>query len=167
MARNELSPESRELVKSRIPDYDVLGETDRLREIIKVISADFYLYCEKNLRIVDKDGETVPLKPNWAQRVLIDTVIKDIINGVPSRYIVLKARQMGLSTIIEALCYWWTATHKNVRSVIMAHEREAAKSLYQMFRRYYDSSDTMFKPSRKYVTKQDLTFDVEENVKEA
>jgi len=166
MGRNQLSADSRQLVVDRIPDYEVLGEEDRLAEVLGVISKDFYLYCEKNLQIVDKDGEVVTLKPNWAQKILVDSVLDDIAHERPARYIILKARQMGLSTIIEALGYWWTATHKNVRSVIMAHEKKSSEELYQMFRNYFEFSDPLFKPSRKYNTRQDLVFDVDDNIKE-
>lgn len=166
MGRNQLSADSRQLVIDRIPDYDILSEEDRLAGVLSVISKDFYLYCEKNLQIVDKDGEVVTLKPNWAQKILVDSVLEDIAHERPARYIILKARQMGLSTIIEALGYWWTATHKNVRSVIMAHEKKSSEELYQMFRNYFEFSDPLFKPSRKYNTRQDLVFDVDDNIKE-
>lgn len=166
MDRNNLSEPSRQLVIDRIPEYAVLTEEGRLEAAIKVICDDFYLYCEKNLRIVDKDGNVIPLVPNWAQKILVEKVMEDITHGRPSRYIILKARQMGLSTIIEAIGYWWTATHKNVRSVIMAHIKDSSEELYQMFKNYYEFSDPLFKPSRKYNTRKDLTFDVEDNIKE-
>jgi len=166
MAKNQLSEESRALVRSRIPNYVTLTDDEAKIAVIEVIIDDFYLFCERNLMIVNKDGELVVFKPNWPQRQLIDRVLKDLAEGRPVRYIILKARQMGLSTAIEALCYWWTSTHKNVRSVIMAHDKDAAKSLYQMFRTYYEFSDPMFRPIRRFNTREDLRFDVDDSVKE-
>lgn len=125
------------------------------------IRSDFYFYCEKNLWITTKKGELSKLRPNVAQRKLIDAVMQDLKNGRPVRYIVLKARQMGLSTIIEALCYWWAATHRYVSSAIVAQDQEASQVIYQMFQRYYDNSSREFKPATKYYTKNDLTFDNE------
>lgn len=116
--------------------------------------------------IKDKRGQLTPLIPNWAQRILVEQVLMDLHDGLPVRYIILKARQMGLSTIIEALCFWWTTTHKNVNSVIIAHKKKAAKNLYKMFRRFYDNAHSNFRPTRKYNTKDDLTFDVSDEVKE-
>ena len=134
---------------------------------MKVIKDDFYLYCERNLMIQDKiTGEIVTFKLNWAQKLLVDRVLDDIAHGRPVRYIILKARQMGLSTVIEALCYWWTTTHRNVKSVIIAHETEASANLYTMFRRYFDNSNILFQPRRKYNNKKELVFDVEDSVKE-
>lgn len=162
-----LSDQSSLLVKSRIQHYDELTSEEQLRGAVKVICADFYLYCERNLEIQDKiSGEIVQFRLNWAQKLLVDRVMNDIANQRPTRYIILKARQMGLSTVIEALCYWWTTTHKNIKSVIIAHESEASANLYDMFKRYFDNSDALFQPRRKYNNKKELTFDVDDNIKE-
>jgi hypothetical protein len=131
------------------------------------IRDDFYLFCEKNLRITNKHGELVKLRPNIAQRKLVDAVMQDLKAGRPVRYIVLKARQMGLSTIIEALCYWWTATHRYVSSAIVAQDTTAAGVIYQMFQRYYDNTSPEFKPVTDYYTKNDLTFDDGKSGKES
>lgn len=155
-------PESQEhfarLVREKIPDYDNLPENTKSVWAIKVIAADFYLFCFRNLRIRDKRGNIIPLVPNQAQKKLIDAVIGDIVANRPVRYIILKARQMGFSTIIEALGYWWTTTHKNITSVIVAHERGASQNLYKMFETYYNYSHEYFQPARRHHTKNGLAF---------
>ncbi len=163
----ELSEQTRALVRSRIADYQTLTPEQQLREAIKVIAADFYIYCERNLMIQDKiSGNIVPFKLNWAQKLLVERVMDDIAHGRPVRYIILKARQMGLSTVIEALGFWWTTTHKNIKTVIIAHETEASGNLYQMFKRYFDNSHPTFQPRRKYNNKKELVFDVDDTIKE-
>lgn len=162
----ELSEATRRLVLSRIPDYQELLADDAQAAAIRVIADDFYIYCERNLMIQDKvSGEIVPFRLNWAQDKLVRLVLKDIDDGVPIRYIILKARQMGFSTVIEALCYWWVCTHRNQKAVIIAHETEAASNLYEIFKRYYDNSHMYFQPDRKYNNKKELVFDVEDAVK--
>lgn len=165
MAR-ELSEKTRALVKSRIPDYEKLDPTEQLKAAIRVIAADFEIYCERNLMILDKlSGEIVPFKLNWEQQELLKEVLIAIAQGRPVRFIILKARQMGISTLIEALGYWWTTTHKNIKAVIIAHEAEASSNLYDMFKRYFDFSHPTFQPTRKYNNKKELVFDVEDDVK--
>ncbi len=132
------------------------------KEKILAIAKDFYRYCENNLKILDKEGRLSPLKPNAIQRDIVEHVLECLQEKQPIRLIVLKARQEGVSTIIEALIFWWTATHKNIHSKIIGHETDAALNLYQMFQRYYDNSNPIFKPSTKYLTKNDLYFDTEE-----
>lgn len=131
-------------------------------EKIKAILKDFERYAKNNLKIRNKAGEIVPLEFNNIQRQIVKHVVDDLNNDRPIRYIILKARQEGVSTLIEALIFWWTATHKNVKSKIVAHENETAKALYEMFRRYYDNTLPIFQPKIKYNTRSDLTFDTED-----
>ena len=166
----ELCEETRTLVKDRILGYDKLAPEEALREAIIIIKDDFYIYAERNLAIQDKQtSNLIPLNRdniNWAQKILINRVIEDLVAGRPVRYIILKARQMGISTIIEALCFWWTATHKRQNSIIIAHESDASGNLYEMFRLYYENCHPMFQPRRKYNSKKELVFDVEDSIKE-
>ena len=136
--------------------------TDEQNKKILEISNDFYRYAKGNLYIRDKDAQIVKFEPNIAQRALIERVIYLLENNLPIRIIVLKARQMGLSTAIEALIYWYTTTHKNVTAAIIAHEDPASRNLYNMFKRYYDNSHPLFKPNRKYDTRSDLTFGLQD-----
>ncbi len=137
---------------------NVTGETIKLT--VRTINKHFFLYCQKNLFITTKSGELKPLVLNRIQRIVAENVIDDLVNGRPVRYIILKARQEGVSTVIGAMCYWWTATHRYTNSAIVAHRQDAASNIYAMFKRYYDNSAQLFRPKRKYLTKTDgLVFD--------
>lgn len=127
-------------------------------EKILAISQDFYRYAKNNLWIKDKDANIVHFVPNRAQVELINRVLTLLETGQPVRIIILKARQMGLSTAVEAIIYWWVTTHKNITAAIIAHEDVASKNIYNMFKRYYDYSNPIFKPSRQYNTRSDLVF---------
>ena len=164
----KLSPETQLLIISRIQKYDELDPEQQQIQSIKVIAADFYIFAERNLVIKEKmTKQLLPLYEllNWEQKALLEHVVDDLTHGRPIRYIILKARQMGISTLIEALCYWWTSTHRYVTSVIIAHEKNAVGALYKMFRRYYEYSHPYFQPDRKYNTKNELVFDVSDEVK--
>ena len=133
--------------------------SDKQLKKILDIKSDLYRYIENNLWIRTKSGKLERLVPNKPQKALIDYVLYCLELGLPVRVILLKARQMGLSTIVEAICYWWTSTNKHQTAVIIGHEDTSAKNLYMMFRRYYDNSNPIFKPSVKYNTRSDLTFE--------
>ena len=98
-----------------------------------LIARDFERFCLNNLKIRTKFGDIKPLTLNRIQKQIVDLVLDDLFNERPVRYIILKARQEGVSTIVEALIYWWTATHKNVKSKIVAHDGDTSKQLYEMF----------------------------------
>jgi hypothetical protein len=130
---------------------------------IKEIAQDFNKFCELNLRIRTKDGKIVPLKPNHIQKIVIEKVLEKLDSGEPIRFIILKARQQGVSTIVEALIYWWTITHKGQQSKIIAHNTDTSEYLYNMFRTFFDNSLPNFKPSTRYNTRNDITFDNEQS----
>lgn len=134
------------------------------RQLLKIrrISSDFRRYCANNLKIKLESGEIIPFKLNPIQEIILENVLDDLANKRPVRYIILKARKEGVSTLVEALIYWWTATHQNTRSKIVAHDKDTAMELYEMFRRFYDNANPLFKPSVKYNTRSDLTFDNEQ-----
>ena len=136
------------------------GTDEWRRARILEIAADFYVYCDKNLKIRNKDGNIVQFELNSVQRKFVAAVLAELAAGRPVRFIILKARQMGLSTVIEALIFWYTATHKNQSATIVAHLDDAARNIYEMFRRYYDNAQSPFQPKLKYNTKKDLTFEV-------
>lgn len=166
----KLSSETRERIVESIPNFYTLSSEDKIKETVKAIASNFLFFCERNLLIRDKySNQLIPFYSvlNWEQKELVRMVSEDLANGRPVRYIILKARQMGMSTLIEAMGYWWTSTHRFTTTVIIAHEKEATKNLYEMFRRYYEYSHPAFKPDRKYNTKQDLTFDVSDEVKKS
>lgn len=126
---------------------------------IKLIKQDFYKFAKMNLYIKDKFANIIPFVPNGPQRALIDYVLLCIQEKRPVKVIILKARQMGFSTAVEAICYWWTSTNFNINSVIIGNDEKSSLNLYGMFRRYFDNTNILFKPSVRYNTKSDLTFE--------
>lgn len=137
---------------------DIKLTTEQLKKI-KLIKQDFYKFAKMNLYIKNKFANIVPFVPNEPQRSLIDYVLLCIKEKRPVKVIILKARQMGFSTAVEALCYWWTSTNFNINSVIIGNDEKSSLNLYRMFRRYFDNTNILFKPSVRYNTKSDLTFE--------
>lgn len=138
---------------------DDLKLTKEQLQKIKAIKQDFYKFAKMNLYIKDKFANIIPFIPNGPQRALIDYVLLCIIERRPIKVIILKARQMGFSTAVEAICYWWTSTNFNINSVIIGNDEKSSLNLYRMFRRYFDNTNILFKPSVRYNTKSDLTFE--------
>lgn len=72
--------------------------------------------------IVDKDGKVIPFRPNWGQLQLLEEQ--------RNRHLVLKARQLGLSTLIGIiqldLCLW---TDQKTAMTI-AHDRDSLEKMF-------------------------------------
>lgn len=116
-------------------------------------------YIAHFLRIRDKDGKIIPFRLNKPQQRLYDTIRGAWKQGKPVRIIILKARQMGFSTLTEAIIFWMAATAFHTECMIVAHTDEAAKKLFQMSKRFYDYLPDRMKPMQKASNAQELVFD--------
>ncbi|MDR3740094.1 MAG: terminase [Terracidiphilus sp.] len=84
--------------------------------------------AESWLRVRTKDGQLTPLRPNAVQRAFEER------RG--QRNIVLKARQMGLTTWIAARFFLRTITRPGTLTLQVAHTREAAEEIFGIVHRF-------------------------------
>ena len=123
-------------------------------------------YIERFLKIRDKKGRIVPLVLNAPQDRLYETVKELRAQGMPVRILVLKARQMGFSTVIEAILFWATATARNVAALVMAHREDSTSNLFAMTKRFYDNLPERIQPMRKASNARELLFAAPTNAAE-
>jgi hypothetical protein len=86
---------------------------------------------ERYIRMRDRNGEMRALIANQAQRAFEDA------RGERAN-IVLKARQMGMTTWIAARMFMKTITARGVLTVQVAHTREAAEGIFRMVQRFWE-----------------------------
>lgn len=120
---------------------------------------DFAWYAERFLKIRNKAGEIVPFKLNAPQTKFWQQVQKDKDEGKPRRYIILKARQMGFSTMTEGLLFHETTTTPNTNTLILAHESQASANLFNMSKMYYELLPPLIRPKIKRNNSRTLTFE--------
>ncbi|MHB1937430.1 MAG: phage terminase large subunit family protein [Acidobacteriaceae bacterium] len=82
------------------------------------------------LRVRDRRGKIVPLEANAAQRAYEQR------RG--TKNIVLKARQMGISTWIAGRFFLKTITQPGTLTVEVAHNRESAEQIFRIVHRFYE-----------------------------
>lgn len=85
--------------------------------------------AEALLKVRTRTGAFAPLKPNRAQR--------EFERRRGRANIVLKARQMGVSTWVAGRFFLKTATQPGTLSVQVAHTQEAAEEIFRMVRRFH------------------------------
>ena len=85
---------------------------------------------ERLIRVRDRWGQNVSLVPNRAQL--------EFERRRGQRNIILKARQMGMSTWVSGRFFLKTITKPGTLTVQVAHTREAAESLFRMVHRFVD-----------------------------
>ena len=86
--------------------------------------------AERLLLVRTREGWTAPLKANAAQRVF------ERRRG--ERNIVLKARQLGLTTWAAARFFLKTITQPGTLTLEVAHTQEAAEEIFQIVHRFLD-----------------------------
>ena len=116
-------------------------------------------YVETFLKIRTKSGALVSLKLNEPQLRLYEVIAKRYKANKPVRVIILKARQMGFSTLTEGIVFWATATRENTDSMIIAHKDEATANLFRMSKLFYEQLPAPIKPMLQASNAQELNFD--------
>jgi hypothetical protein len=119
-------------------------------------------YIEEYVKIRDKAGKIIEFKLNQGQLKLYEAIKRQKKENKPVRIIILKARQIGFSTLTEAVIFKETATKFNVNSGIITHKEEATTNLFNMSKRIYDNLPVEMKPSLKASNAKELIFDNEQ-----
>lgn len=93
------------------------------------------------LSIVQKDLSVVKFGDvmNWAQLELLQTVERLIDEKKPIRIIVLKARQLGISTEIEAIMFVMAFLLKRMRGLVISHDLDSSEHLLSITQHYWDT----------------------------
>ena len=103
----------------------------------------------RQLKVIEKEtGAFLPFpidhRPGadfgWAQRQLVAEVERQYNSGDPVRIIVLKARQLGLSTVTTAITFLWAMIFDNFEALILTHENDTTQSLFEKTQSYWENS---------------------------
>lgn len=130
------------------------------REVRKRLYKDFGFYSKHALKVRTKDGDIKPFVLNEAQRQLLDTVEKQLQTEGKVRIVILKARQMGLSTFVGGYLYSRVSQRQARKSLVVTHLAESTKSLFDLTKRFHDNCPEILRPHTKYSSRKELTFDL-------
>jgi len=100
--------------------------------------AHFAYFAVKLIRIRSRDsgngGAPIPFVANDEQRDVITTIIDGYYRGEAVRVIVLKARQIGITTALQVLEYWLSVLNANFLTMVMAHIAKSTANIAGMAR---------------------------------
>src|SRR5438045_2818666 len=121
-------PELRDL------DFDVLlalgAELDSRPEVLAGRTVREFLISSL-LKIRDRHGRLCPLVPNAAQ--------SSFEHRAQRRNIVLKARQLGISTYVAARFFIATITRPGTVTVQVAHDQRSAEEIFRIVHRFLEN----------------------------
>ena len=79
----------------------------------------------------------------------------------PIRIRVLKARQMGFSTLISALGFWWAAMNENSAYAVVAHKETSASSIFEKNKIFYDNLPAPLRPRTNRFNSERISFNID------
>ena len=129
LSSTELAERARQKARVRL---------ERLRMRKRLWPHDLGAYAEDCLTIRPKTGTPRKFVLNSVQRKLDAALDNQLAETGRVRAIILKARQMGVSTYVGARFYHRMRFHSGHRTLIMTHRDDATTNLAGMVRRYHD-----------------------------
>jgi hypothetical protein len=93
---------------------------------------DLPYFTENALKLRPKSGPLEAFQFNPAQLRLHELLEEQKRKTGRVRAIVLKARQLGVSTYVAARFFYWTVNNSGLRTIILGHERRASSNLFQI-----------------------------------
>lgn len=132
--------------------------TPKQIETRKRLRDDFTFYCLTCVKIRTKDGTIEPLRLNTVQQRFVERIIDQQERTGKVRFVVVKARQQGLSTVISAWQYWWLSQRKAQKGLVMAHEADSTTTLFDMYHRIHSNVPKIIQPTTKYSSRTELVF---------
>jgi hypothetical protein len=167
-------PEAAEIVEAldehlRENDGDIVRAWMTLRpEYLDLVDQEIerctkdFLYYLGNYHIIRSDAQTLcTLWPLWdAQQIFLEALQDSFRKRGRAQLIVLKARQLGLSTISEAMVFYRTMFNMGMNTLIVAQDPGQADYLFEMSRLAYDNLPWWMRPESRYEQKgRYLVFD--------
>lgn len=122
---------------------------------------DFEFFARTCLKIVTKDGKLVPFTLNRGQRTLHDRLERQLKEKGKVRAIIVKGRQMGISTYLQGRYYWrlWrTQQGMTLKAFILTHDDSATANLFNMAKRFHDNMPAHLRPQTAAANEKELRF---------
>lgn len=121
---------------------------EQQKEALRRARSSFEWYCRAMWRIKDADGEFIPFTPNPPQMRLIRLLEAKSKDGRQVRVLILKARQMGFSTVCQAFLAWRAFCFKGQSGLTVAHLEEPSAELFKKIEDGWEALPDWFRPER-------------------
>jgi hypothetical protein len=135
-------------------------EETAVKALRLVAQGGFPGYAKSQLKIFDKAGDVRPFELNAAQLYLEGLANEQLQNQGFVRLIVVKARQMGISTYIGGRGYYKTTRRSGQKAFILAHELTASGKLFETVKNFHMALDARYRPHTQRSNQKELIFDM-------
>jgi hypothetical protein len=130
-------------------------------ERVEAVLHDPVQYIETFLSVRDEaSGNLLPFKLNRAQKHVLAEKKRAVQEKRPRRFLILKSRRLGASSLEMALNFWRAATRRNQQVVSIAHDGTSAERIFRISTTFYENLAPRFRPHRLTGhSKESLDFD--------
>ena len=151
----------------RDPDYNLALKVPTDFDLMRT-RYDFEFWAIKCCTVRDKrTGRLIPFRLNSPQRFVAAQFEADRLAGQPMRFIMLKARQWGGSTLVQMYMAWIQCTQReNWNSLICAHVKDTAATIRGMYSLLLDNYPRELWPGAEGSTPAFRPFERSTNVRE-
>lgn len=109
---------------------------------------DFEYFASRYCKIEDWSGRVVPFRPNRAQRLVLKVMAEMEERGVALMLMFLKARQLGITTLWQALLAHRTFFYRNVVTYTGSAEEKKSKKMVEKLEFIWDSLPWWLRPAQ-------------------
>lgn len=127
--------------------------------IRKRLYDDFEFYAKNAIEIRTKQADVRKLALNEPQKKLHQAIEAQRKATGKVRIIILKARQQGFSTYVHGRMYWTLSQRKARKGLVVAHQADSSRTLFDMYRRCHGAMPELLKPKTAYSSRKELVFD--------
>ena len=111
------------------------------------------------LTIKTKLGEIKKLKLNTVQTMVLNRIKACLAKNKPIRFWILKARQTGISTLVESIVYAFTSQKEATNSLVISKDIDSSNYLFGMQKMFQETLDEHLKPEIRHSNEKKLEFE--------
>src|SRR5580692_1406291 len=122
------------------------SETEFIRNEMYMCACDFQYWFFRYFFLKDKENRISRPERLAAQLIFLDILGELDLKQLPIKLLILKARQLGMSTIVEAIILWTALFRRGSHCVIASAEEEKSMSMSNMIWLGLDNLPLFMKP---------------------
>ena len=134
-------------------------DINRVKDSIRFrLMDDFDFYSSNALKIFPKGGNMLPFVMNEAQQFIHQIVEAQLKKQGYVRVILLKPRQIGISTYWEGRFFWKIVHSQGKRVMIVTEAEDSRNNLFDMVKTFHEYLPDDIKPSIRRLNEKALLF---------
>ncbi|MGV3278560.1 hypothetical protein ACFX5K_02815 [Rickettsiales bacterium LUAb2] len=117
-----------------------MNNFNSIKQIFLYAQQDFNFFTKHILKILNKNYQLSSLIFNKEQLYINKLLNQQKQQQRQVKAIILKGRQVGITTLIAARNYYFNLMNKGVKSLAITHRKSSTNNIYEMLNRFYQNS---------------------------